>query len=84
MPRVTICIETDDRARQAEVESWLLRWHEVLGNSENNGCGCCVDMYNLNAPWDAIHELPEEYFAYSDWAEWPSLDLQRNVQDQIN
>ncbi|MEO7715127.1 MAG: hypothetical protein ABIY70_02900 [Capsulimonas sp.] len=76
MPKVTICVETDDSANQVRVKSWLLKWRDELGGApENSGCGCCIDMYDVDVPWNAVRDLPETCFAYSDWAEWPSLDL---------
>jgi hypothetical protein len=76
VPRATICIDTDDPAKRLQVESWLLRWRDALGkDTENIGCGCCIDMYDVDAPWEAVRELPEEFFALSDWAERPSLNM---------
>lgn len=68
--QVTICIEADAAGDQALVEAWFARWRDTLAFcSPNEGCGCCVDIWNVDAPVPALRELPEHVFAMSEWAE---------------
>jgi hypothetical protein len=69
MKKVTLCVDVDSGEREV-VEVWLLKWREALGYcSGNEGCGCCVDIYHIEAPDAAISELPPSVLATSDWAE---------------
>jgi hypothetical protein len=36
--------------------------------SENEGCGCCVHIYRVEAPQEALDELPSVVFAASEWS----------------
>lgn len=68
MRKATLCTSVDSGERQV-VEDWLSKWRQSLGFcSENEGCGCCVDIYNVEAPEEALAELPPSVFAASEWA----------------
>jgi hypothetical protein len=68
MKRATICTEADTPERQI-VADWLDKWQaELRYCSSNEGCGCCVDLYNVEAPEEALAELPPSVFASSEWA----------------
>ena len=65
---------------QAAVDAWLERWRPRLPFvSDNEGCGCCVDIYNVEAPPEALAELPPAVFASSEWAgiQTPNQALQQ-------
>jgi hypothetical protein len=69
MPRATICVDVDT-PEQAAVAAWIERWRPQLPfASENEGCGCCVDIYRVEAPKDALDELPRAVFASSEWSD---------------
>jgi hypothetical protein len=54
---------------QAAVNAWLTRWRPRLPFvSANEGCGCCVDLYRVEAPQEALDELPPLVFAASEWS----------------
>jgi hypothetical protein len=54
----------------AAVDSWLEKWRSQLTFiSENQGCGCCVDIWNVEGPGDAMKEIPEEVRSASEWAD---------------
>jgi hypothetical protein len=54
---------------RAAVAAWFDRWRDRLTFlSGNRGCGCCVDMWNVDGPLEAIVELPPTVRAASDWA----------------
>ena len=68
--RATICVEADAAEEQALIEAWFTRWRSRLPYcSDNEGCGCCVDMWDVEGPIEAIGELPEQLLAMSAWAE---------------
>jgi hypothetical protein len=68
MPRATICVDVGT-PEQKVVEAWLKRWQSRLTFiSENEGCGCCVDIYRVDAQKEALEELPSTVFATSDWS----------------
>ena len=57
--RITIIVETDQPDEVAAVDAWFARWSGRLGTvSENLGCGCCVDIWDVDAPLDVLRELP--------------------------
>jgi hypothetical protein len=67
MKRATLCACIDTGERQT-LEHWLSKWRASLTFcSENEGCGCRVDIYNVEAPEEALAELPPSVFAASDW-----------------
>jgi hypothetical protein len=68
VPRATICVDVGT-AEQAAVDAWLARWRTSMPFcSDNEGCGCCVDLYRVEAPQNALDELPQVVFAMSDWS----------------
>jgi hypothetical protein len=67
--RATIIINRDRTEEATTVASWFDRWGDQLTFvSENQGCGCCVDMWDIEGPPEAIAQLPEAVNAASDWA----------------
>lgn len=68
MPRATIIVAVDKAAEVEAVERWLFRWAPKLTHqSQNHGCGCCVDIWEIEAPAEAIAELPAEVYAGDEW-----------------
>lgn len=66
--RATICVSVDSSDECAAADAWLERWRDKLKFlSENRGCGCCVNMWNVDGPDEAIDELPREIQATSEW-----------------
>ena len=67
--RATICVDVNHEDECAVVEAWFEQWRDRLSFvSENQGCGCCVDMWNVEGPADALSELPPKVRAASEWA----------------
>jgi len=64
MPRVQIIVEVDKPNEVEAMESWFARWSSRLAHQpENQGCGCCVDIWEIEAPAEAIAELPAQWDA---------------------
>ena len=41
--------------------------------------GCCIDIYNVDRPAEAVSELPEELIVRKDWSEGnPNADSSRS------
>jgi hypothetical protein len=71
MQRAEIIVDAGS-PEQAAVEAWLERWRSRLPFvSDNEGCGCCVHIYRVEAPPDALGELPPDVFAASEWSGIP-------------
>ena len=59
MARATLIVEVDKPEEVAAMEAWFTRWQARLTHqSDNLGCGCCVDIWQIEAPQEAIDELP--------------------------
>ena len=70
MPRATLVINLHVPEEVEAAEVWLETWELHLNYlSENLGCGCCVDMFNVDAPHEALEELPERLSASSERAD---------------
>lgn len=70
--KATICVDVECAEEVARVERWFAAWRERLAYcSENSGCGCCVNMWDVDAPEEAIAELPQTVLAGSDWTSSP-------------
>jgi hypothetical protein len=68
MPRATVVVSIDDAAEVAAVDAWFDRWQSRLTHrSENHGCGCCVDVWEVEAPQEAIDQLPKATYAGEEW-----------------
>jgi hypothetical protein len=60
VPRVTVIADVDSPGERESLKAWMERWRSRLTfTSENLGCGCCIDLYQVEAPDAAIAELPE-------------------------
>jgi hypothetical protein len=68
MPRATICVDSG-APEQTIVEAWLDRRREQLAfASEDEGCGCCVHLWRVEASRKVLDELPPAVFASSEWS----------------
>jgi hypothetical protein len=56
--RATISVTLDNEREVMAVNAWLNRWGPRLQLSDQQGCGCCVDIWDVQAPRQALTELP--------------------------
>ena len=71
MSRATIVIALDQPEEVAAGNLWFATWKEKLSYlSENSGCGCCVDIYEVEGPDEAIAAIPSKW----EWKELPDLE----------
>ena len=58
MAQATLTVTIDNEREVAAVNAWFQRWGPRIRCSDNGGCGCCVDIWNVEAPPEALTELP--------------------------
>jgi hypothetical protein len=64
MPEFTIIADCDRPGERELLDSWLSKWRgRNTTISENEGCGCCVDMYRVTGPDEAMREVPAQMLA---------------------
>jgi hypothetical protein len=69
MPRATLCAFTDVQSEVDALYAWIDKWKDFLSHlSGNQGCGCCVDMYDVEGPAEAIDDIPSTLLCGSEWA----------------
>lgn len=52
--RYQVIIEVEVKAESDDFKHWLQRYsNEIIAISENGGCGCCVDIYTIEATENA-------------------------------
>jgi hypothetical protein len=67
--RATIIVSVGVPGEAEAAEAWFAKWRPHLAYcSENTGCGCCVDIWDVEAPYLAVEELPASLRAMSDWS----------------
>jgi len=68
--RATICVDRNHQDEVEAVEAWFARWRGCLTFvSENEGCGCCVDIWNVEGPDEAMAAIPGQARGGGDRAE---------------
>ena len=70
--RATVVVDKHVPSRSALAEAWFAAWGSRLAfQSENYGCGCCADAWDVEGPPAAIAEIPATLRADSEWARQP-------------
>lgn len=57
MATATVSVTIDNQREVAAVNAWFQRWGPKLALSDNQGCGCCVDIWDVVAPVEAFADL---------------------------
>ena len=70
MTRATILALMDKEGEFELAESWIERWRDrmTVCPDEPSGCLCCVATWDVDAPQEALDELPKDMLAGSSWA----------------
>lgn len=68
MPRATLCVDVDCDEDVAAFEDWFEVWESQLSTLFNDGCGCCVDLWNIEGPAEAVDSIPERLQCLSAWS----------------
>ena len=58
LARATVSVTIDNEREVAAVNAWFQRWGPRIQCADNQGCGCCVDIWDVQAPAQALAELP--------------------------
>jgi hypothetical protein len=68
MARATVCVAVDSEEEVQAAEAWFTKWRDRLDAvSGDSGCGCCVHMWDVEGPPEAIAEIPDSISADSPW-----------------
>jgi len=68
MPRATLIVAIDEPEEVESIDAWFVRWAaQISHRSENHGCGCCVDIWEVEASAEAVAELPPKVHAGDEW-----------------
>ena len=54
----TVTVTIDNEREVMAVNAWFQRWGPRIQCADNQGCGCCVDIWDVRAPAQALAELP--------------------------
>ena len=60
--RATVSVTIDNQREVAAVNAWLQRLGPKIQLNDNQGCGCCVDIWDVQAPADALAVLPRAMY----------------------
>jgi len=60
MPEREVVVDVAVERERSAFSNWLERWRDRVVLSENQGCGCCVDIWRIDGPEDARSELSSE------------------------
>ncbi|QDT17261.1 hypothetical protein [Alienimonas californiensis] len=67
--RATILAATDEPDEVRTAEKWLRENRSRLTYvSEQQGCGCCILMWDVEGPDEVVATLPESVTAASEWS----------------
>lgn len=68
MPKTNIIVVVDDQDEVAAVDAWFARWRPALSHvSEDYGWSCCVHIWQLEGPAEALAELPPTIVTDDGW-----------------
>lgn len=67
--RATIIAATDEPDEVRTAEKWLNEHRARLTYvSQQQGCGCCILMWDVEGPEAVVATLPESVTAASEWS----------------
>lgn len=68
--RATLMATADEPANRDAAIAWIEQHHDALGFvSDNLGCGCCVDIWNIEGDSAVVRQVPPSLLAASAWAD---------------
>ncbi|QEL15730.1 hypothetical protein PX52LOC_02665 [Limnoglobus roseus] len=69
MPRATVLVIVDRPGEWEVAEGWVERWRDRMAvcPEEPGGCLCCVAWWDVDAPQEALNELPTSLLSRSEW-----------------
>ena len=77
MKRASISLDLDSEDELSKFEAWSQKWKKRMTVfSDDYGCGCCVSLYDIEGPDEAIDSIPKEIETMSEWSEGGRLGTQ--------
>ncbi len=72
MARLTILLAVDDETHEEDLKLFD-NWKESHADQisfigENEGCGCCVHIWNVECADELVSLLPHHFLSHSDWS----------------
>lgn len=68
--RATLVVAVDIPDEVAAARAWFARWERRLAyRSETMGCRCCIEMWDVEAPAEAVAEIPAGLRGITSWSE---------------
>jgi hypothetical protein len=68
--RATLIATADDSDNRVMARTWLEKHKSSLVFvSDNLGCGCCVDIWNIEGDATVVASIPSILLASSAWAD---------------
>ena len=58
LARARVAVTLDNVAEVRALNGWLQRWGPRIRRLDDLGCGCCLDAWDVQAPAEALAELP--------------------------
>ena len=58
LARARVAVTLDNEAEVRALNGWLQRWGPRIRRLDDLGCGCCLDAWDVQAPAEALAELP--------------------------
>jgi len=70
MARATILVLTDHQDEWRAATEWIDRWRTRMAVCPDgpDGCLCCVASWDVDAPQEALDELPAALFLSTPWS----------------
>jgi hypothetical protein len=70
MHRATVCLWSDSIEEKVEFTAWQTAWKRKMKYvSQDYGCGCCIHLFDLEGPKEAIAAIPQDLLTVSAWTE---------------
>ena len=66
--RATVCLWSASLEEKVDFTLWLNVWKKKMTFvSADYGCGCCIHLFDLEGPKEAIDALPPQLLTVSAW-----------------
>ena len=58
LAQARVAITLDNEREVRALNAWFQRWGPRIRRLDDLGCGCCLDAWDVQAPPEALAELP--------------------------
>ena len=68
--RATVCFCADSIEEKVDFSAWQTVWQRKMTFvSRDYGCGCCIHLFDLEGPKEAVEAIPPNLRTVSGWTE---------------